>query len=195
MSTSEQGRKPAGSSGGASTQQLPRTGSSGSGTSGSAQTGGKSPTGQQSGRAPAGNRPAGSRPSGGRPRVARSAPRRVKLTVSRVDPWSVMKISFLISVAMGIAGVILMAVVWTLLSGMGVFADVNGIIHDLTQGESNQSSFDLMDYLGFGRVVSLSVVIGVIDIILLTAIATIGAFLYNICASLVGGLQLTLSDD
>ena len=188
MSTSEQDRKPTGSSGGSTTQQLPRAGSGTGAGTGSGGT--KAPTGRQPGRATS-----GTRPGGGRPRVSRTAPRRVKLTVSRVDPWSVMKISFLISVALGIAGVILMAVVWTLLSGMGVFADVNGIIHDLSQGESNPSNFNLMDYLGFGRVISLSVVIGVVDIILLTAIATIGAFLYNICASLVGGLQMTLSDD
>ena len=52
-----------------------------------------------------------------------------------------------------------------------------------------------MDYLGFGRVLSLSIVIGVIDVILMTALATLGAFLYNICSALVGGLQLTLTDD
>ena len=52
-----------------------------------------------------------------------------------------------------------------------------------------------MDYIGFGRVVSLAIVIGVIDVILLTAISTLGAFLYNVCSALVGGLQLTLTDD
>ena len=52
-----------------------------------------------------------------------------------------------------------------------------------------------MDFLGFGRVVSLSIVIAVVDVILLTALATLGAFLYNIVASLVGGLHLTLTDD
>ena len=119
--------------------------------------------------------------------------RRVKLTVGRVDPWSVMKMSFLVSVAIGIAGVILMAVLWLILSGMGVFADINRTV-DSVVGNSG-SKFDLMDYIGFGRVVSLSIVIGVIDVILMTAIATLGAFLYNVCSSLVGGLQLTLTDD
>ena len=52
-----------------------------------------------------------------------------------------------------------------------------------------------MDYIGFGRVISLAVVFGVINVILQTAIATLAAFLYNICAALVGGLQLTLTDD
>ena len=124
----------------------------------------------------------------------RAAPRRVKLTVSRVDPWSVMKMSFLLSVAVGIAGVVMMAVLWMILSSMGVFADINRTV-EAVLSTNNGSSFDLMDYIGLGRVVSLSIVIGVIDVILLTAISTLGAFLYNVCSSLVGGLQLTLTDD
>ena len=124
----------------------------------------------------------------------RATPRRVKLTVSRVDPWSVMKMSFLLSVAVGIAGVVMMAVLWMILSSMGVFADINRTVQDVLSS-SNGSRFDLMDYIGLGRVVSLSIVIGVIDVILMTAISTLGAFLYNVCSSLVGGLQLTLTDD
>ena len=122
------------------------------------------------------------------------APRRVKLTVSRVDPWSVMKMSFLLSVAIGIAGVVMVTVLWTILSGMGVFADINRMVQEVLSS-NNGSKFDLMDYIGLGRVVSLSIVIGVIDVILMTALSTLGAFLYNVSSSLVGGLQLTLTDD
>jgi hypothetical protein len=137
--------------------------------------------------APAG---AAATPAASRP----SAPRRVKLSVSRVDPWSVMKMSFLLSVAVGIAGVVMVASLWMILSGMGVFADINRTVEEVLNTSSG-STFDLMDYIGLGRVVSLSIVIGVIDVILLTAISTLGAFLYNVCSSLVGGLQLTLTDD
>jgi Transmembrane domain of unknown function (DUF3566) len=119
--------------------------------------------------------------------------RRVKLTVARIDPWSAMKMSFLVSVALGIAGVVMVAVLWMILSGMGVFSELNRVIGQIATDGDN--TFDLMDYIGFGRVVSLSIVIGVIDVILLTAISTLAAFLYNVCASLVGGLQLTLTDD
>ena len=115
--------------------------------------------------------------------------RRVRLTVSRVDPWSAMKISFLLSVALGIAGVVMIAVLWTILNGMGVFDQVNGVVGQIVQ--DNSSRFDVLDFIGFKRVVSLAIVIGVIDVILVTAIATLGAFLYNVSSALVGGLQLT----
>ena len=136
-------------------------------------------------------RPAGVK--GGAPaRPSRATPRRVRLSVSRVDPWSVMKISFLLSVAFAIASVVAVALLWIVLAGMGVFSDLNDLLRSL---DKQGSTFDLMDYIGFGKVVSLAVVIGFIDIILITAFATLAAFLYNICASLVGGLRLTLSDD
>ena len=131
-------------------------------------------------------RPAASRaPRGGR---------RVKLMVSRVDPWSAMKVGFLLSVALGIAMVVMSVVLWSLLSAMGVFDSVNSLASQII-GDGSGQDFDIMDFLGFGRVVSLSIVIAVVEVILLTALATLGAFLYNIVASLVGGLHLTLTDD
>jgi transmembrane protein DUF3566 len=135
------------------------------------------------------------RPSAAAPRPAArpASARRVRLTVSRVDPWSAMKISFLLSVALGIAGVVMVFVLWTILAGMGVFDQINGIVGQVVQ--DGQQRFDIMDFIGLGRVLSLSIVIAVIDVILVTAIATLGAFLYNVSSALVGGVQLTLTDD
>jgi hypothetical protein len=127
--------------------------------------------------------------------VARpAAPRRVTLGVSRVDPWSAMKLSFLLSVAVGIAGVVMVTVLWLILNSMGVFADMNRTVEGVLN-TTNGAKFDLMNYIGLGRVASLAIVIAVIDVILITAITTLGAFLYNVCSSLVGGLQITLTDD
>lgn len=125
--------------------------------------------------------------------AAPQTPRRVRLAVSRVDPWSVLKMSFLFSVALGIAGVVMTAVLWSILQGMGVFTNIDRIIQ-----ENQLASADpihILDYVGFKRVVSLSVLIGVINIFLMTALATLASFLYNISSSLVGGLQLTLTDE
>ena len=128
------------------------------------------------------------------PAPVRPAPaRRVRLTVSRIDPWSAMKMSFLLSVALGIAGVVMVSVLWTVLEGMGVFDQVNGVIGQVIQDDGQ--GFDILDFVGFTRVVSLSIVVGVVDVILITALATLGAFLYNVSSALVGGVQLTLTDD
>ena len=123
---------------------------------------------------------------------ASAGPRRVRLAVARIDPWSVMKLSFLLSVAAGIMMVVATAVVWYTLDGLQVFTKVNDLIATLA---SDPTFFNILDVAGFSRVISLATMIAGLDVILLTALATIGAFLYNIVAALVGGIHLTLTDD
>lgn len=121
--------------------------------------------------------------------------RRVKLTLSRVDPFSVLKISFLLSVALGIAAVVAVAVLWGMLNGMGVFSTVTESVNELQSGAQASNRVDIADWFSFGRVLALAVVFGGIDVILVTALATLTAFVYNICATLLGGVRVTLTDD
>ncbi|WP_341359710.1 DUF3566 domain-containing protein [Georgenia sp. M64] len=125
------------------------------------------------------------------PRPPAPGPRRVRLSVSRVDPWSAMKLSFLLSVALGVMIVVAAAVVWFVLDSMQVFSDVEELLVSI----GSENFLQLMDYLEFDRVMSFATIVGVVDILLLTALGTIGAFLYNIVAALVGGLHMTLTDD
>jgi hypothetical protein len=121
-------------------------------------------------------------------------PRKVQLNIARLDPWSVLKLSFLLSVGIGIATVVATLVGWQVLNGMGVFDDINRIVGDIT-GTTTVNRFDIYDFVGRNRVVSLATVIAVVNVVLLTALATLGSFLYNLAAGLVGGLHVTLSDD
>jgi hypothetical protein len=123
--------------------------------------------------------------------AASTAPRKVRLTVARIDPWSVLKLSFLLSVAMGIGMVTAAVILWEIINSMGVLDQLNKMMRDI----AGSSDFDLYSYVGLGRVVSLSTFVGVINIIIMMALCTLGAFLYNIAATLVGGLHITLSDD
>src|SRR5665648_915008 len=120
------------------------------------------------------------------------AARKVRLAVARIDPWSVMKLSFLLSVAIGIMIVVATAVVWYTLDGLAVFTSVNDTIAQIT---GDAKFFDLLEYVAFKRVISLATVIAVVDVVILTALSTIGAFLYNIVAALVGGVAVTGTDD
>lgn len=123
-----------------------------------------------------------------------SAPgRRVRLTLSRVDPWSALKMSFLLSVALGVAMVVAVTMLWLVFKGMGAFDQINRLLGSIIQ--DGDKKFDITDYIGLGRVVSLSVVFAVIDVFFVTALSTLAAYLYNVSSSLVGGLQLTLTDD
>ncbi|WP_452179880.1 DUF3566 domain-containing protein [Georgenia thermotolerans] len=124
-------------------------------------------------------------------RAAATGPRRVRLSLSRVDPWSTMKLAFLLSVGLGVMIVVAAAVVWFVLDAMHVFADIQELLVSI----GSENFLRLMDYLQFDRVMSFATIVAVIDVLLLTALATIGAFLYNIVAALVGGLHVTLTDD
>ncbi|MDO8106171.1 DUF3566 domain-containing protein [Isoptericola sp. b441] len=138
------------------------------------------------------NGEASDRPEPARESAPDAAPRRARLSVSRIDPWSVMKLSFLLSVAVGIMIVIAAAVVWQTLNKMAVFTTANDMIGQLV---SNPSYDSVLQIASFSRVISLATLIAVVDVVLLTALSTIMAFLYNIVAALVGGLHLTLTDD
>lgn len=126
--------------------------------------------------------------------VPSGAPRRVRLAVSRIDPWSVMKLSFLLSVAVGIMVVVATVAAWTMIDSLGVFASVDQLLREVL-GQESADRLNIMQYFAFDRFVSGAVLIAVIDVVLMTALATIGAFLYNVTAALVGGLHLTLTDE
>lgn len=124
--------------------------------------------------------------------VEDGAPRQVRLTVAHINAWTVLRLSFLLSVAVGVVLVVVVALMWTVLDGIGVFASANGVIRDVVGSES---SFNLDQYVGLSRVLSLTVLVAVVDVVLLTVLATLTAVLYNICGALVGGVRLTLTDD
>ena len=114
--------------------------------------------------------------------------------MSRVDPFSVMKISFLLSVAITIAGVVVVAALWMMLQGMGVFDTLNKTLNELAQSTTATGEINVLEILSFWRVLALEFIVGVADVILVTAIATLSAVIYNICAALVGGVSGTFTD-
>ncbi|MDX3385912.1 DUF3566 domain-containing protein [Streptomyces niveiscabiei] len=132
-----------------------------------------------------------------RPRTgARTAPRvrKARLRVAKADPWSVMKVSFLLSIALGVCTIVASAVLWMVMDAMGVFSSVGSTISEAT-GSNESNGFDLQSFLSLPHVLMFSTVIAVIDVVLATALATLAAFIYNLSAGFVGGVELTLAED
>ncbi len=111
-----------------------------------------------------------------------------------LDPWSVMKTSFLLAIAFGIVTVVSVFVVWSVLGAAGVWDSINKTVADLVGGDQAQS-FDVENYVGMSRVLGFTMIVAVVDVVLVTAIATLGAFLYNLSAALLGGVEVTLAED
>jgi transmembrane protein DUF3566 len=129
-------------------------------------------------------------PSGARVRKAR-------LRVARLDPWSVMKVSFVLSIAMGIVTVVGTAVVWNVLNALGVFSSLNKTVGDLTSSGSGTTTttFSLSNFLSFSHVEGYMMIVALVDVVLVTALATLGAYLYNLASGFVGGFEVTLAED
>ncbi|MDQ0925711.1 putative membrane protein [Pseudarthrobacter sp. W1I19] len=139
----------------------------------------------------------GQRPAQGGPGLVKPAPkakvRRARLLVSKVDPWSVLKMAFLLSVALGIVTVVAAIVLWTVLDLTGIFDQVDSLLGTLAGSEGG--GFELKKVASLGQVASFATIIAVVNVVLLTALSMLSAVLYNIAATLVGGIGVTLTDD
>lgn len=120
--------------------------------------------------------------------------RRARLRLVQVEPWSVMKTAFLLSIAVGIVTVVAVGIVWGVLGAAGLWDSVNSIVQD-SIGDSSGEPFEIQKYLGTSRVLGFTMIVAVADVVLITAIATLGAFLYNLSASLLGGIEVTFAED
>ena len=122
--------------------------------------------------------------------VSRS--RQARLYVSRVDPWSVAKVAFVLSVAIGIVLVIATALLWLMLDSLGVFDALARNVNEIVG--SSGSDFDLMSVLSFSRIVGGVLVLTSVEIVLISVLAAVFAILYNISVSMTGGVEVVLTD-
>nr|AGC71268.1 hypothetical protein [uncultured bacterium A1Q1_fos_140] len=116
-----------------------------------------------------------------------------QLRLVQIDAWSVMKTSFVLSIALGIIQIVAVAIVWFVLGQAGVFDSINSMLSDVIGGEGN--SFDITTYFGTSRVIGFTMLAAVLNVVLLTALSTLAAFLYNLAATLLGGIEVTWAED
>lgn len=120
-------------------------------------------------------------------------PRLARLYVSRIDPWSVMKAAFMLSIALAIVIVVAVAMLWWVLDFTGTFESAARNINDIVGNAS--TGFDLMNLISFGRVMGVAIVIASVEVVLVSAIATAFAYLYNLTVGITGGIEVVLGDD
>lgn len=141
-------------------------------------------------------RAAQSKGSASRKPLVRPAPRskirRARLVVAKVDTFSVAKLVFLLSVAVGIVTVVASVILWLVMQATGAFQSLNDILALLgTTG----NAVDISQYLSLGQVALYTTIISVINVVLFTLLGTLAAMLYNVAAKLVGGIGVTLTDE
>ncbi|BAX90177.1 DUF3566 domain-containing protein [Mycobacterium shigaense] len=117
-------------------------------------------------------------------------PVRASMQIRRIDPWSTLKVSLMLSVALFFVWMIAVAFLYLVLGGMGVWAKLNSNVGDLLNNTSGSGG----ELVSSGTIFGGAVLIGLVNIVLLTAMATIGAFIYNLATDLIGGIEVTLAD-
>lgn len=181
-----------------------RSAAAGASKKGAPKSGARRPARARSGQArpgaakrPAGKRPVNAkRPTGSRRQLVRPAPRskirRARLVVQKVDTWSVAKLIFLLSIALGIVTVVASVILWLFLQASGAFTGVNQLISSLGTGST---TVDISQMISLGQVALVTTIFAVVNTVVFTLLGMIAAILYNLAAKLVGGVTLTLSDE
>jgi hypothetical protein len=129
-----------------------------------------------------------------RPKVSKvSQARRANLVIARLEPWSVMKFSFLMSLVAWVVLFVAVTLLYYALSGLGVFAALQRTLSSVTSSQ-NSSGVDLAAWTSASRVLGYTMLAGAVDIILITVLSTIGAMIYNLVTHLGGGIEVTLKE-
>lgn len=130
-----------------------------------------------------------------RPRpVRRGTPRarRMNLSLTRLDAWSVAKVTFMMSIAGGIIQVVATAIIWMMLNVVGVFDQITQMV---SSTGLDAGGLDLENVFTLSTVLSAVTIFSILEVVVITLLMTIVALIYNVVSSLVGGIHVTLGDD
>ncbi|HEY5222672.1 MAG TPA: DUF3566 domain-containing protein [Microbacteriaceae bacterium] len=121
----------------------------------------------------------------------RPSSKQVRLKLVYIDFWSSVKLSFLVGLCIAIIGVVGMFLVWTVLNQTGIFDQVNSLFKDI----SGSGGTDLKSILGLGQVMGFAIIVGILDVVVVTALGAIFALLYNLSVKITGGLLVGFTNN
>jgi hypothetical protein len=129
----------------------------------------------------------------GQPPASAAASRRAQLAIARVEPWSVMKFSFMVSLVGYVILFVAVAVTYFVFQKIGVFTDIERTV-GLVTSTKGRSGADAASWFSASRVLGYTMLVGAVNVILITALSTVGAVLYNLVTMMSGGIEVTLRE-
>jgi hypothetical protein len=127
------------------------------------------------------------------PGPAKRSARQAHLTVARIEPWSVMKFSFVVSLVAFVILFVAVSILYGTLSALGVFDSIQHTVENLTSS-TDSSGVNAGNWFTASRVLGYTALLGSLNIVLITAMSTIGAVIYNLTSRLIGGVEVTLRE-
>jgi hypothetical protein len=119
-----------------------------------------------------------------------TATKQVRLKLVYIDFWSAVKLSFLVSVSLGIVLVVANMLIWVVLDTTGVFGKIDSLLSDIL----NQP-FSIASTFALPQVAMFSIVIAILNTVVGTALGAITAMLYNFSVRITGGLLVGFTNN
>jgi len=129
--------------------------------------------------------PAPARPSASGTSRPAGRGRRAQLSLRRIDPRSAFVLSLLLSLFLALVTIVAAFVLYSALGSLGVPASINTAIAEVRGGGPVLTS---------SRFVGGAALLAAVNVVLITVLSTLGALLYNVCASFTGGIAVTLTE-
>jgi len=120
--------------------------------------------------------------------------RRAQLVLARIEPWSVMKFSFMVSLVGWVILFVAVAALYYVLSKLGVFHSIQSTITDVTSSKGSAGADSNGQWFSASRILGYTMLVGAVNVVLITALATVGAVVYNLVTYLAGGIEVTLKE-
>jgi hypothetical protein len=120
--------------------------------------------------------------------------RRAQLVLARIEPWSVMKFSFMVSLVGWVILFVAVAALYYVLSKLGVFHSIQSTITDVTSSKGSAGADSSGQWFSASRILGYTMLVGAVNVVLITALATVGAVVYNLVTYLAGGIEVTLKE-
>lgn len=114
------------------------------------------------------------------------AAKEVRLKLVYIDFWSAVKFSFLVSTCLAVVGFVATILIFVVLLQTGVFNSINELFMDVVSGDD----FNLANMLGLPQVAGFALVVGILNIIVGTALGAVASIVYNQLVRVLGGFQL-----
>ena len=115
---------------------------------------------------------------------------RVRRIIRKIDPWTVLKVTLVLNFVVALTVVLGFSIMWVLLVNAGVPQGLEDIARRLALLDQDASLVGNIEPL-FTGLVSLAAVYMLTQ----TAIATVGAFFYNLVSDLVGGIEVVVLEE
>jgi hypothetical protein len=120
--------------------------------------------------------------------------RRAQLVLARIEPWSVMKFSFMVSLVGWVILFVAVAALYYVLSKLGVFHSIQSTITDVTSSKGSAGADANGAWFSASRILGYTMLVGAVNVVLITALSTVGAVVYNLVTHLAGGIEVTLKE-